>query len=88
MSTLLQLQSSFPQLIGDVRGLGMFVGLDIVSCPQRKTPAPVIAKTLKEGAKARRVLLSTDGPAGNVIKVKPPLVFGMKEVDHMAAVMR
>jgi 4-aminobutyrate aminotransferase-like enzyme len=53
-----------------------------------KTPAPLAAKTLKEGAKARGVLLSADGPVGHVVKIKPPMVFGVKEVDAMVKVMR
>jgi 4-aminobutyrate aminotransferase-like enzyme len=81
------LQARFPQLIGDVRGIGLFVGLDIVTCPVAKTPGPMFASAIKEAAKARRVLLSTDGPAENVIKIKPPLVFGPAEVDCLVAVL-
>lgn len=83
----MSLQSRFPQLIGDVRGIGLFYGLDIVTCPVTKAPGPMFAGAIKEAAKARRVLLSTDGPAANVIKIKPPLVFGRAEVDRLAAVL-
>ena len=37
---------------------------------------------------ARRVLLSTDGPYDNVIKMKPPMVFGLPEAEHLAATLR
>jgi 4-aminobutyrate aminotransferase-like enzyme len=47
----------------------------------------MFAAAIKEAAKARRVLLSTDGPADNVIKIKPPLVFGPAEVDRLVAVL-
>ncbi|WIA21651.1 hypothetical protein OEZ85_000824 [Tetradesmus obliquus] len=86
-ASLLSLQSRFPQLIGDVRGIGLFYGLDIVTCPVTKAPGPMFAGAIKEAAKAHRVLLSTDGPAENVIKIKPPLVFGRAEVDRLAAVL-
>jgi 4-aminobutyrate aminotransferase-like enzyme len=88
LSELRQLQQQFPTLICDVRGVGLFVGLEFVTCPVAKTPAPLAAKTLKEGAKARGVLLTSDGPVGHVVKIKPPMVFGVKEVDHMVQVMR
>jgi 4-aminobutyrate aminotransferase-like enzyme len=86
-ASLRSLQSCFPQVIGDIRGIGLFVGLDIVACPIAKTPGPMFAAAIKEAAKARRVLLSTDGPADNVIKIKPPLVFGPAEVDRLTAVL-
>lgn len=89
LAELQQLQQQFPSLIGDVRGLGLFAGIELVTdAGASKTPAPVLAKTLREGAKARGVLLSADGPVGHVVKVKPPIVFGRREVDCMVAVMR
>lgn len=88
ISKLQVLQETYPHIIGDIRGAGLFVGLDLVTDPISKTPAPMMAKALKEGAKARRVLLSADGPVANVIKVKPPMVFGKAEVDAMVQVMR
>jgi 4-aminobutyrate aminotransferase-like enzyme len=47
----------------------------------------MFASAIKEGAKERRVLLSTDGPADNVVKIKPPLVFGPAQVDHLVTVL-
>lgn len=88
LAQLQHLEQQFPALICDVRGVGLFVGLELVSCPTAKTPAPLAAKTLKEGAKARGVLLTTDGPVGHVVKIKPPMVFGRAEVDTMVDVMR
>ena len=37
---------------------------------------------------ARRILLSTDGPYENVLKIKPPMVFGFNEVDHLVKALR
>lgn len=88
LAELQKLQQQFPSLIGDVRGLGLFAGIEVVTDAASKTPAPVSAKALREGAKARGVLLSADGPVGHVVKVKPPLVFGRRQVDCMVAVMR
>eukprot|EP00775_Hariotina_reticulata_P005285 gene5285-5520_t len=87
-SLLSQLQASFPHVLGDVRGAGLFWGIECVLDSSSKTPAPLLAKSLKEGAKKRRVLLSNEGPVGHVIKFKPPMVFGMAEAELMVATMR
>ncbi len=59
--------------ITDVRGLGLFLGFEMTS--ERE------ATELVNRMKDRGVLLSTDGPRHNVIKIKPPLVFGRAEAD-------
>jgi ethanolamine-phosphate phospho-lyase len=87
LARLLDLKAAYPNQIGDVRSIGLFAGIELVTDPTTKTPAALMAKLLKEGAKARGVLLSSDGPAGNVIKIKPPMVFGREEVDVMVLVM-
>jgi 4-aminobutyrate aminotransferase-like enzyme len=61
--------------IGDIRGLGLFIGIEIVSNKQEKTPRRDLAKYIVERMKDHGILLSTDGPKDNVIKIKPPLVF-------------
>ncbi|GIL74813.1 hypothetical protein Vretimale_2410 [Volvox reticuliferus] len=69
------------EVVGDVRGLGLFLGIEIVRDKASKRHAPATARWLKERMKARRVLLSTDGPYDNVLKIKPPLVFGITEAE-------
>ncbi|GHH69313.1 4-aminobutyrate aminotransferase [Streptosporangium violaceochromogenes] len=59
-------------LIGDVRGEGLFLGVEL-SLGERR-PATAQAGAVKEAAKTHGVLLSTDGPDDNVLKIKPPLV--------------
>lgn len=83
---LRRLQAAHPQ-VGDVRGAGLFLGVELVVDRASKTPAPAAAAAVKEAAKAARVLLSTDGPAGNVIKIKPPLVFGREQADMLLAAL-
>jgi 4-aminobutyrate aminotransferase-like enzyme len=61
-------------LIGDVRGLGLFIGVEIVGDRSTRVPVAKEAKQIVERMKDRGVLLSTDGPDHNVIKIKPPLV--------------
>ena len=71
------------KFVGDVRGVGMMVGLDIVDNGVSKRQAPAAAKWIREALKARRVLVSTDGPFSSIIKLKPPLCFGKLEADQL-----
>jgi 4-aminobutyrate aminotransferase-like enzyme/Ser/Thr protein kinase RdoA (MazF antagonist) len=59
--------------IRDVRGLGLFLGFDL--------PDERHATELVNRMKERGVLLSTDGPLHNVIKIKPPIVFSRADAD-------
>lgn len=51
-------------------------------------PAPRLAAALVEAAKARRVLLSADGPVGHVVKIKPPLTFEKIHADQLVSALR
>lgn len=76
-----------PDVLGDVRGVGLMAGFEWVTDLVTKTPAPAIAKWVKEGARVRGVLLSTDGMCENINKIKPPMCFGQDEVDSMIDVL-
>src|ERR1051326_4154487 len=71
---LLDLQNKHA-LIGDVRGLGLFMGIEFVRDQETLEPAGREAIQIVERMKERGVLLSTDGPHHNVIKINPPMVF-------------
>ncbi|WP_069164623.1 aminotransferase class III-fold pyridoxal phosphate-dependent enzyme [Nocardia altamirensis] len=73
--------------IGDVRGRGLFLGIDLVTDRHTKHPERALAKRVVELAKREGVLLSTDGPADNVLKIKPPLVLTMAQAERAAAVL-
>lgn len=62
-------------LIGDVRGLGLFVGVELVKDRITLEPAEGEAALIVEAMKDRGILISIDGPYHNVLKIKPPLVF-------------
>jgi len=70
-------------LIGEVRGLGLFLGVELVLDRGTREPAPAHAAHLVERMRAHRILLSTDGPDHNVIKIKPPLPFGTADADRL-----
>jgi 4-aminobutyrate aminotransferase-like enzyme len=68
-------------LIGDVRGHGLFLGFELVRDRETQEPAAAEAASLVNRMKDLGVLLSTDGPLHNVIKIKPPLVFNRADAD-------
>jgi 4-aminobutyrate aminotransferase-like enzyme len=70
-------------LVGDVRGLGLFLGLELVRDRETLEPAAAEAARVVERMKDRGVLVSTDGPLHNVVKLKPPLVFSERDADRV-----
>jgi 4-aminobutyrate aminotransferase-like enzyme len=70
-------------IVGDVRGLGLFLGIELVFDRDTRAPAPAQAAYLVERMREHGVLLSTDGPLHNVIKIKPPLPFAEAEADRL-----
>lgn len=63
------------EAIGDVRGSGLFLGVEFVHDREARTPAPDVARYVKERLRERRVLVGTDGPHDNVLKIRPPMTF-------------
>jgi 4-aminobutyrate aminotransferase-like enzyme len=61
------------EAIGNVRGAGLFVGVEIVNDPAKKTPDAATATKLVNGLRRKRVLISAAGPNANVLKVRPLL---------------
>lgn len=80
-SLFTQLQSEDPR-IGDVRGDGLFLGIEIVG--EGHLPDTQLAQFIKNELRNRNILISTDGPSDNVIKTKPPLVFTKENADLVA----
>jgi 4-aminobutyrate aminotransferase-like enzyme len=62
-------------LIGDVRGSGLFLGVDLVLDRDSRAPATQQADYVVNRLRERGVLAGTDGPGHNVIKLRPPLIF-------------
>lgn len=68
-------------LVGDVRGSGLFLGLDLVIDRGTREPAPQQASYLVNRLRNRGILTGTDGPHHNVIKLRPPLIFSQADAD-------
>jgi len=81
---LKKLQEQF-LIIGDVRGHGLFLGFELVKDREAKIPAPEAATYLANRMRQRAILMSTDGPDHNVIKIKPPMCFTMDDANFLLA---
>lgn len=83
------LKNTYP-CIGDVRGSGLFIGVEIVK-EGTMEPHPQLAHHIKNELRNRCILVSTDGPFDSVIKTKPPLCFTKENaklvVDTMASLL-
>ena len=75
---LLTLAERHP-LIGDVRGEGLLLGVELTD--EARGPAAGNAREVTEAMRERGILLSATGPAGNVLKIRPPLVFRHEHAD-------
>jgi 4-aminobutyrate aminotransferase-like enzyme/Ser/Thr protein kinase RdoA (MazF antagonist) len=74
-------------LIGDVRGLGLFLGVELVRDRETREPAAREAALVLEGARRRGVLLATEGPHHNVLKMKPPIALRDEHCDLALSVL-
>lgn len=69
--------------IAEVRGAGLFVGVDIVTDRESNTPDGEATLRVVNHMRRRRVLISASGPRGSVLKVRPPLPFSLRDADRM-----
>lgn len=84
---LLAMQDVCPWL-GDVRGMGLVMGLEFVKDRDTREPAPELIKPLILACAERGLLVGSVGVHGNVIRVAPPLVITREECDESLALMR
>jgi ethanolamine-phosphate phospho-lyase len=100
LARLQALQTKFP-CMGDVRGKGLFLGVEFVKCRPRSdvggaqaqeggdmmgtdiVPDGALCKFVVDYLRYQRIITSRDGPDGNVLKLKPPLVFSLANVDQL-----
>jgi len=79
-SGLISLMDQF-EIIGDVRGPGLFIGFELVKDRFTREPATKEASYLANRMRDKGILMSTDGPFNNVIKIKPPIIFSKTNSD-------
>jgi len=71
------------EIIGDVRGPGLFIGFELVKDRITKEPATLQANYFANRMRDKGILMSTDGPYDNVLKIKPPIVFSKANADFL-----
>ena len=86
LNGLRQLQQKH-QLIGDVRGYGLFIGLDLVTDRETREPATAVADYVKNRMRENRILMGTEGPADNILKIRPPLTIEEQDVQMILQVL-
>lgn len=74
-------------LIGDVRGSGLFLGIDLVQDRDTREPATRQASYVVNRLRDRGILTGTDGHHDNVIKLRPPLIFSTADADLFIATL-
>ncbi|MDY0881638.1 aminotransferase class III-fold pyridoxal phosphate-dependent enzyme [Dongia soli] len=74
-------------IIGDVRGAGLFLGVEFVKDRTTKEAAPEETARVVNDLRRRRILISATGPRANILKIRPPLVFSRENADLFLAAM-
>ena len=75
------------ELIGDVRGQGLFFGIELVEDRATKAPASARTKQVVDAMRRKGVLMSNIGEHGNVLKLRPPLCFSKENADLLASAL-
>ena len=79
---LIKLQTKY-KFIGQVRGQGLFVGIELIHDDDVLEPNNTLAKKVVNEMKDAGILLSLDGPDHNVLKIKPPMVFNIENANEL-----
>jgi alanine-glyoxylate transaminase/(R)-3-amino-2-methylpropionate-pyruvate transaminase len=75
------------RLVGDVRGMGLMLGMELVEDRETKVPAKAATATVLEATKRMGLLIGKGGLDGNVLRIKPPLCITSDDVDYALEVM-
>jgi 4-aminobutyrate aminotransferase-like enzyme len=70
-------------LIADVRGAGLFIGVELVTDRTTLIPATTLAARTVNQMREAQVLLGTSGEHANILKIRPPLVFSKEQADQL-----
>ena len=77
---LIELKRSCP-FIGDVRGIGLFLGVELVKNLETKEPGTSEANYICNRLKENRILVGLEGPFENIIKIRPPLTLVPNDIE-------
>ncbi len=75
------------EMVGDVRGKGLMVGVELVADKASRTPDPAAAAAVMEACRRRGVLVGKGGMHGSVLRISPPLTLTEDEARHAVSVL-
>jgi 4-aminobutyrate aminotransferase-like enzyme len=75
------------ECIGDIRGNGLFIALELVTDREQRVPATALASATVNALRERGVLTGSIGPDNNVLKLRPPLVLSTADADYMLDIL-
>ncbi|HEX6975168.1 MAG TPA: aminotransferase class III-fold pyridoxal phosphate-dependent enzyme, partial [Vicinamibacterales bacterium] len=75
------------ELVGDVRGSGLFLGVELVRDRETLEPAAREADFVVNRLRDEGILIGTDGPFHNVLKIRPPMPFDLEDADQLASTL-
>ena len=75
------------EIVGDVRGSGFFLGVELVKDRASREPAPEEASYVINRLREERILIGTDGPFHNVLKIRPPMPFDERDADRLVGAL-
>ena len=73
--------------VGDVRGMGLMIGVELVKDKKSKEPAPELTVRVVESMKEQGVLVGKGGLEGNTLRVQPPLCWTVQDADRTVAAL-
>jgi len=82
LARLSELKASY-EIMGDVRGSGLFLGVELVRNRTTLEPATAEADFIVNAMRDRQILFGTDGPFHNVLKIRPPMPFTKTDADRL-----
>ena len=75
------------EIVGDVRGYGLFIGLDLVTAKETREPGTDLADYIKNRMREHRILMGSEGPYDNILKIRPPMTIENDDIDYILEVM-
>ncbi|MGB0901030.1 aminotransferase class III-fold pyridoxal phosphate-dependent enzyme [Halocynthiibacter sp.] len=75
------------EVIGDIRGMGLFIGVELVTDRDTKEPATDAASYVINRLREHRILTGREGPNDNILKIRPPLTIDAEDIDMLIGVM-
>jgi 4-aminobutyrate aminotransferase-like enzyme len=73
--------------IGEIRGSGLFLGVDLVKNRETREPASELASLVVNRLRDRGVLIGSIGPHDNILKLRPPMVFSRENADYFLGIV-